>query len=198
MMKSSSRSVRRGLVLAAAALLTGAIAVAGLPSQRRVAARSLIRGYPMDPLASDLSAAESAFVRRAIDAGRLQLRLAELAAGHAVRSDVRGHAEQLKGDNRQLVEAFTALRQRKGMTSPAEVAETAAPDPYARLTRRPGAEFDREFVLLMAGLHEDTLSFFEQAASEARDPDVRDLAAAQLPMLRAHRNRITVLKQAFE
>lgn len=198
-MNSSPRFLRRGLIFAAAALLTGALAEAGLPSQRRVAARSLIRGYPTDPLATDLRGADSAFVRKAIETGRLQVRMAELASSQAVRSDVRGHAEQLKSDNRQLIEACTALQQRKGMSrSVTAVAETAEPDTYARLAERSGAEFDRAFVLLMAGVHEDMISLFEQAASESRDPDVRDLAAAQIPMLRAHRNRITELKQAYE
>ena len=39
---------------------------------------------------------------------------------------------------------------------------------------------------------------FEQAAAESRDVDVRDFAAAELPVLRGHRNAAVVLKKVFD
>jgi putative membrane protein len=157
---------------------------------------------PIASLATDaLRPAERSFLEKALESGRLQARLAELGASQASSTDIRSHAEQLKSDTRAMNEALTALRQRKA-GAPAPSAEVAAtepePDPYAELAGRAGAEFDREFVRVMSELHEATIALFEQTASEAKDADVRDLAAAQLPTLRAHRNRIVELKKTFE
>ena len=76
---------------------------------------------------------------------------------------------------------------------------TEAPaEPYTQLAARSGAEFDREFVRVLAELHDETITLFEQAAADAKDADVRALAAGQLPMLRAHRGRIVELKKVFD
>lgn len=160
------------------------------------ASESSLGGPELIPLAADsLRPAERAFLEKATEIGRLQMRLADIGASQATSADVRGHAEQLKSDNRQLVDALTSLAQKRGgatrtATEPAES--------YAQLAAKSGAEFEREFVRVMADVHETTITLFEQAAAEAKDADVRDLAAAQLPMLRAHRNRITELKKTFD
>lgn len=150
------------------------------------------------PLATEsVRPAEQAFFEKALAASRLQMRFAELGASQATSADVRGHAEQLKSDNRQLVDALTALAQKKG-AAPRPATDEATAASYAELATKTGATFDREFVRVMADLHESTIALFEQTAAEAKDTDVRDLAAAQLPMLRAHRNRIVELKRLFD
>ena len=185
------------LVLVGAASWSLTDAAAAPSRVRQVAARSMIRGYQAEPLASDaMRAAERGFLEKATAAGRLQLRLAELGASQGAHTDVRSHAEQLKSDNRQLVEALTALMRKKGVAPRADAEPVA--DAYTRLAARTGAEFDREFVRVMAEVHEETIALFEQAAADAKDTDVRELAAAQIPMLRGHRNRITELKKAFD
>jgi hypothetical protein len=42
------------------------------------------------------------------------------------------------------------------------------------------------------------LTLFEQVASDSNDADVRELAAAELPVLRAHRTAITELEKAID
>jgi putative membrane protein len=165
---------------------------------REVEARSLMHGYAVQALANDSTRpADRSFLQKAIDTGRLQLRLAELGASQASTSEVRSHAEQLKSDNRQLVDAVNSVMQKRGVGT-LEPTGRPTEDAYGRLASRTSGEFDREFVRVMAEVHEATINLFEQAAGEGRDPEVRDLAAAQLPMLRAHRNRITELKKMFE
>lgn len=161
-------------------------------------ARSLMRGHEVQALANEATRpADRSFLQKAIDTGRLQLRLAELGASQATSTEVRSHAEQLKSDNRQLVDAVNSVMQKRGVGS-LEPTGRPTEDAYFRLANRSSAEFDREFVRVMAEVHEDTIALFEQAAAEGRDEDVRELAAAQLPMLRAHRNRITELKKMFD
>lgn len=198
-----ARSWRRRIVMPRVSIPLGlavfasSLAAASPGDWRKVAARSLIRGDVAAPLATDtVTAAERAFLEKAANLGRLQMRLAEIGAAQGVSAEVRSHAEQLKIDNRELVDAVGAVMQRKATVPRAGA--TAPSETYAQLAATSGADFDREFIRLMAESHQAMLTLFEQAAADARDDDVRAVAAAQLPMLRRHVNRITELRKTTE
>lgn len=168
--------------------------------RQAAAARNLLAGYSVDPVAGvdSLRPAEQLFLERATVASRLQIRLAELGSGRADGTDVRNHADQVKGDNRRLVDSLTAMLQRKSSSARPLVEAVGATEVYASLAAKSGADFDREFIRILGDLHEATTGLFEQAAADTKDADIKELAAAQLPMLRAHKNRIVELKQAYE
>ena len=172
-------------------------AVAAARSQvRHVSARNLASGFVAEPVASsDLRPAERAFLNQAVETSRQQMRLAEVGASQADNSEVRSRAQQLAGDYKQIDEALEALLRRKGGIANAPVGGTS--ETYQKLVANAGANFDREFVRVAAQLNQSTLSLFEQAASDAKDPDVREFAAAQLPVLRAHRTAIMALKKTL-
>lgn len=154
-------------------------------------------GVAAHPLATDtVRSDERAFLREAIARSHEQGRLAELGSSNATNSDVRSHAQQLKSDYRQMVDALDALMRRKSaVTRPVPPANSEI---YLKLAAQTGADFDHAFVRAMAELHRETITLFEQAAAESKDADVREFAASQLPVLRAHLNGITQLKSAFE
>src|SRR5262245_49941585 len=96
---------RRGVV--AGSFLIGLLSTAlvadaaGSWRVRQVSARSLTNGYAVEPLASDaLRPGERAFLTKAIETSRLQLRLAEIGVSQATNSAVRSHAQQLVADYR--------------------------------------------------------------------------------------------------
>lgn len=192
----------RALSLIAGLLACGVVAEASTyPRVRQAAAaRNLLAGYAIDPVAGvdSLRPAEQLFLERATVASRLQIRLAELGSGQANGTDVRNHAEQVKGDNRQLVDSLSAMLHRKSSSARPVVEAPGYTEAYALLAAKSGADFDREFIRVMGDLHEATINLFEQAVAETKDADIKELAAAQLPMLRAHKNRIVELKQAYE
>ena len=186
------------LLAVTAAFLSLDVTAAQRSGFRQVAAQSMLRGHQFEPLAADaMRPAERAFLDKALANARLQNRLAELGASQATSTEVRSHAESLKSDGRQMVESITGLIQKKAAGSPATVAEPAS-DTYTALAGRASGEFDREFVRVLADLHDATITMFEQAAADLKDADVREMAAAQLPMLRAHRGRILELKKSFD
>jgi putative membrane protein len=182
-----------GLAVATLRPETAAASRRADPKMRVVMARS----FAGEALATDaLRPAERTFLERAAALARGELRLARLAVGQAVGSDVRSFATQLATDHQALVDAMEALRRRKGATA-APVTGPAAEesDPLAG---RSGPEFDRAFVRTITEQHEELLTLFEQAASEARDADVRELAGSALPTLRDHRNKLVELRKALE
>jgi putative membrane protein len=139
---------------------------------------------------------ERAFLEKAIESSRQQMRLAEIGATQASSSEVRSHALQLAADYRELNDTLEAMVRRKGGLADAPVGGTS--ENYRQLSARSGSDFDREFVRVATTLSDSVMSLFEQALNTAKDSDVREFASAQLPLLRNHRNRGVELKKVFD
>ena len=164
---------------------------------RHVSARNLTNGFAVDPLATNdaLRPAERSFLTKAVESSRQQMRLAEVGVSQAANSDVRSHAQQLVADYRAMNDALEALIRRKGGIAGAPVGGTS--ETYQKLVDKAGDTFDREFVRTVGQTTEEMLTLFEQVVSDTRDPDVRELAAAQLPIIRAHKSAVTELKKTI-
>jgi putative membrane protein len=162
---------------------------------RQASARTLINGFGADPVASEsLRPGDRSFLGKAMEMVRQQMRLAEVGVSQAANSDVRKHAQQLVGDYRQLNDTLDALIRRKGGIAGAPVGGTS--ENYQKLVETSGGAFDAAFLKVAGHLTDETLNLFEQVASESKDSDVREFAAAQLPVLRAHRSASTELRKS--
>lgn len=191
----SSRAAKVGLFSVLTLLAASETLGASSWRFRPVTARSLTTGFVAEPLAGDvLRPPERTFLLTAARASREQVRLAEWGASRTENSDLRSLARQLLTDYRRLGETVDALNRRKG--GPAmETPRAELPPP---VVEKSGMNPDREFLRAVAQASETILVAFEQTASEAKDPDVRELAASQLPVLRAHRTTITELKRTLD
>lgn len=193
----SSACARLGLLLLGSVFIGHTVASAGPSRVRQVSARSWVKHPAAEPLAADgLRAGEKAFLAKAVETARQQMRLAEVGASKADSSEVRSHALQLASDYRDLNDALESLIRRKGGLAGAPAGATS--EAYQRLTEKSGADFDREFVRVVAAASGQAMNLFETAVAEAKDSDVRDFAANELPILRAHRNTIADLKKTYD
>jgi len=184
------------LSLAAITSTTLTLEAAGPWRARQVSARSMARGFTGEVLAAnELRPTERAFLGKAAETTRQQMRLAEIGVSQATATEVRSHAQQLVTDYRSLNDALEALIRRKGGIAGAPVGGTS--ETFQKLVEKAGPNFDREFIRIVAQITDDALSLFEQVASDSKDADVRELAAAQLPVLRAHRSEITELQKTL-
>jgi putative membrane protein len=199
---SSLFSSRRRLALGIAGLLSVAAVASAAPRWRgqAVATNNLIRGFAAQPLAADtLRPLERSFLEKAAETSREEMQLARLALSQAANSDLRTFAQQLAVDQRSIGDALEGLRRKRGaVVDPAPAASEVVSEASQKLATKTGAEFDREFVRLMSEARTATIALFEQAAADIKDPDVRELAAENLPTLRAHQNRLLELKAALE
>ena len=67
------------------------------------------------------------------------------------------------------------------------------------LSRKTGAEFDRDYVDLIVDSHEDAVKLFQRAAKDAKDSDVRSYASSHLAALQAHLDQANqLMKSAAE
>lgn len=187
----------RTVALALAGFLGVALtADAAGPRARQVYARNLTSGFAAEPLAAnDLRPVERAFMTKALETARQQLRLAEVGVSQATNSEVRSYAQQLITDYRALHDSLEALLRRKGGIAGAPVGGTS--ETYQKLAETTAPSFDREFIRTAAQATDDALALFEQVAADAKDTDIRELAAAELPVLRGHRGTITELQKTL-
>lgn len=192
-------SLRGGLSLGltlAGLLSTTLKADAAGPRTRQVSARNLTRNFAAEPLAAnDLRPTERTFLTKALETIRQQMRLAEIGVSQATSTEVRSHAQQLVGDYRALNDSLEALIRRKGGIAGAPVGGTS--EIYQKLVEKAGPNFDREFVRAVGQVTDEALALFEQVVADAKDTDVRDFAAAELPVLRGHRGAVTELQKTF-
>src|SRR4051812_41338699 len=114
----------RGVIHAALAVIVLGAGASVLSSSAQARVRphaatfaSVARGATAEPLAADsLRPGEQAFILRAFQLTRQELRLAQLAVSQAVSSDVRSLAQQLVANHRQMSDSLEALGRRKGVT----------------------------------------------------------------------------------
>jgi len=127
---------------------------------------------------------------------RTELRLAQVAASQATRSDLRNFSQQVVSDYRQITDSLDGLVRKKGAAI--ALSTDMATDRFDQIGEKSGAEFDREFVRATAKAQDEMVKLFERALADAKDADVRELAGSYLPALRAHQNAVRELKKAFE
>jgi putative membrane protein len=115
----------------------------------------------------------------------------------ATGSEVKSLAQQIAADHQQINDSIESLRRKKGaaLEAPGEVIVSEASQ---KLAQKSGADFDREFVRVLAGIHADAVTLFETAMSDAKDGDIRELLGSYLPMLRDHQNKVNELRKALE
>lgn len=193
-------SLSRGVRLIAGWVLVASVTASNLSvgqesTPPRSAAAEADKAHPQME-GDNVRPAERAFLEMAWVRLRQQRRLGELAVGNASSSAVRSHAQQLTGDMRRLGEGLEGLLRKKGIALLATGESSSVAD--QQIAEQSGTTFDRKLVQTLGGLHEATHSLFEHAAAELKDADLRDFAAAQLPILRGHRDRMVRIRAAME
>lgn len=187
----------RGLWLAVTLATAGTLTVSAAPRWRGPVAKNLIHNFAAEGLATDtLRPSERTFLEKAAALSREEVRLARLAVGQATGSEVKAFAQQLASDHQQIHDSVESLRRKKG--SATEPAAEAVSEAAQKLAPKTGADFDREFVRIIADLHAEAVILFEQAMSAAKDSEVRDLLGSYLPMMREHQNKVTELRKLME
>jgi predicted outer membrane protein len=67
---------------------------------------------------------------------------------------------------------------------------------YRKLSKKSGAEFDREFVSTMVDQHKKDLKLFQEQAEDAEDSAIRSFASQHAPVLQGHLDRAQTLSQS--
>jgi putative membrane protein len=178
-----------------AILLTSVLSIAALgaltsPVTAREGTGS--QGSPPAPAAGpSLAKEDKSFVDEAATGGLLEVRLGQLAVKHAGSEDVKAFGQRMIDDHAKINARVAQIAQQKGITVPLELDKKHQAE-IDRLSKLSGAKFDHEYMSHMIDEHTRDVKAFEKEAKEAKDPDVKDLAATTLPTLHEH---LTMAKQ---
>jgi putative membrane protein len=168
-------------VLLTTLLLAAGLSAPALPSAEAQGSQAQ-QGQAGQPA---LSKADREFVEKAALGGLLEVRLGQLAQQRASTQDVKSFGQRMIDDHSAVNKQLAELAQRKGMAVP-QALDKEHREKVDKLSKKTGAEFDRDYMSFMVDDHEDDIKAFEKASKEAKDADVKSFAAATLPKLREH------------
>jgi putative membrane protein len=133
----------------------------------------------------DVSSSDKKFLTNAAQGGMAEVQESEAVAGRAENGKVNHFARHMIKDHSQANQKLMSLADSKGVTLPSSPSMMQM-HMRNKLTKLQGAELDRAYMAQSVKDHESTISLFEGAAQNAKDPQIRRFAADTLPTLRHH------------
>lgn len=128
---------------------------------------------------------DRAFAMEVAQNGIAEIALARLVAKNAQGADVKRFAQRVITDHTKVANELKQIATAKGITLPADM--TAAQQAtVTRLTALKGAEFDREFMTIMAENHDKSVTAFKEVARDGTDAEIKAFAAKTVPTLEEH------------
>lgn len=137
------------------------------------------------------------FVDQATAKGIAEIETAKLAIEQGQDAEIKSFAERMIEDHTKLNQELKELAQQKNL----EVADDATLMDQAKamvLEMRDGESFDDHYASNQVNAHEQSIELFENAAKNANDEDVRELAKDSLETLREHLAKAKELEGKFE
>ena len=134
---------------------------------------------------SAMTAEDKEFVSKAGMGGLFEVQAGNLALQKAQNADVKSFAQRMVTDHSNANAELAQLATTKGVALPTELGgdHKAA---FDHLNSLSGAEFDKAYMEHMVSDHEKDVSEFQNASTNAQDPDIKGWAAKTLPTLQEH------------
>lgn len=130
--------------------------------------------------AQNLTPAESRFVQEALESGRHEVELAQMALNRGTATDVKQFAQRLVNDHSA---ANAKLERMAGTPAQSERPKDSASADMAKMT---GADFDKAWAKQMVEGHEKSIARFEDAQKIATNAELKTFIDSTLPTLREH------------
>jgi putative membrane protein len=130
-------------------------------------------------------AADSLFIRDAVNGSSLEIRLGTLAQEKGSSSGVKEFARRTVADHTRMRDQWRELAGRNEVNTTLSL-DPAAEEAATRMATLSGADFDRAYLSQTVSAHQADIAKFQQASQSADAPDVRQLAANALPVLERH------------
>ncbi|MCE7066257.1 DUF4142 domain-containing protein [Dyadobacter sp. CY326] len=140
---------------------------------------------------------DSEFAVAAADGGMLEVQLGELAQTNAASADVKKFGATMVTEHGKANEELKALAQTKNITLPMSLSDDKTKK-VEELSKKKGAEFDKDYIAFMVDDHKEDISEFEEAASDAKDGEVKSWAAGKVPALKHHLEMAQTLKDKLK
>ena len=135
--------------------------------------------------AASLSRSDRKFVEEAAQGGMAEVELGKLAQQHAASDKVKQFGSKMATDHQKANEQLKKIAASKGINLPTDMSSSERRE-YDKLSKKTGADFDRQYMKEMVSDHKKDVKDFESAAKKADDPDIKSFASSTLPTLQQH------------
>ena len=125
------------------------------------------------------------FALLAASADLLEVMSSEQALTKAKRQETKNFAQQMITEHQKSYQELKTITAAKNQTVPTEMLP-GHQKMYAKFMEKDLDEFDNSYMELQVTLHRDALHFFEDAANNHQDTELRAYANRTLPNLRNH------------
>jgi putative membrane protein len=173
------------------ALVLGMAAGGAALAQRDTPTTDTTNMPPTTGAKRDLSMKDRQFLMKAASGGLAEVKSAQLAVEKAQSDDVKVKqaAQKILDDHQKTNDQLKQIAAAHDIAMPTEVSSEDKQS-MQKLQRASGSEFDRMYMREMMKDHEKAIAEFQRAARELQDPQLREFATTQLPILRQHHQLI--------
>jgi putative membrane protein len=135
-----------------------------------------------------------AFLKMAAQSGAAEIAHARVALTMASNPDIQAFAKELIADHQAVGEKIAGLAKTRKLTLDTGLTAKQMSESKRLTTLNDNnREFDREYLALTIKEHEKSIKAFKKQAKKGTDSEVRALAKATLPKLKAHRDQAATL-----
>jgi putative membrane protein len=172
-------------------------AAMGGPTQGGTTPSGTMQNGATDKPGDQLDGGDRRFLENAAQGGHAEVEGSKMAQEKAKSATVKQFAEQMIQDHTKVNEELAALAKQKGYTPPTE------PSLMQRAELKTLSMTDDSFDKMYASrigvaAHEDTLKMFQDAAANAKDPDIKAFAAKHVPALQKHLEMAKAMQQEVD
>jgi len=122
--------------------------------------------------------------------------LGKLALEKASDQRIKDFAEKMVSDHEKANDELMTIATRHNITLPPVVSKDHA-DKQRKLREKSGTEFDREYIDAMVKDHDNVVSLFEDASSDAQNADLKAFATKTLPTLKGHHEEAKAIRDSI-
>ncbi|WP_183562036.1 DUF4142 domain-containing protein [Mucilaginibacter sp. SP1R1] len=140
---------------------------------------------------------DAKFATDAANGGMAEVAVAKVAEQKAMNPKVKDFAAMMVKDHSQANDALMAIAKTKNITLPAAPSEDKQKE-LTDLSAKTGKDFDKAYVDAMIDGHKKTISLFEDASKDCKDPELKAFATNTLPTIKGHLAAIEAIKKSMK
>jgi putative membrane protein len=139
---------------------------------------------------------DAEFVKKAANAGMMEVELGRYASQHASSPNVREFGETMVSDHDKANQSLKDVAKKQNLAVPTAMDEEHR-DKVAELTKLKGREFDEAYMDAMVKGHEDVVDAFKEQGEESKT-EIDRWAAKTLPTLESHLTHARTISKSVQ
>lgn len=152
---------------------------------QRAADDSIDQAQDVNDTTAMVNEQDAEFAVKAADANLSEIELGKVAAAKATDQRLKDFAQKMIDDHQLANDELLTIATKHNITLPPVMSEEHVAK-QMELQDKKGRAFDQAYIRMMVNDHDDAVSLFEDAASDARNMDLQAFAAKILPKLKQH------------